>query len=404
MDWLIIVGAAALVVRVGQGLYAAGACRSKNSAGQTLRVVCDLCVAVLAFWAVGAAILFQGNNGYFALRATLLFGWAPDMAGGWLFQAAVVVLVATGALSGPLAERSRFLPLCAASALLAGLIVPTGWRWASEGLLSPGWLARMGFVDAAGASWAHVAGGLCAAVGAVLVGPRTGKYHRDGSASMIPGHNVPLMAVGALMMLAGWVPYVATAAAARASENGLMAINVLLAAAAGGMSAILVAHARYGKPDVLLTLLGLLGGLVAITAGAGAVGTPSAVAIGAVAGILVPLAAVTIDLLVRIDDPTGGIAVHVVGGAWGTVAVGLFAPGSFGQRLQHLGVQVLGLLVIAALSVGLSLGLFLVLRATVGLRAKEADEFDGLDLAEHDIGAYPDFQQTTIKSYHLREA
>ena len=161
---------------------------------------------------------------------------------------------------------------------------------------------------------------------------------------------------------------------------------------------------RYGKPDVLLTLMGLLGALVSITAGAGAVAPHWAVLIGAVGGLLVPLASVYIDLIIRIDDPAGGVAVHAVGGAWGVLAVGMLAPGSLVERLRHLGVQALGLLVITGLAATCSFGLFEALRRTVGLRSKEADEFDGLDLAEHDIGAYPDFQQNSIRSYHLREA
>jgi Amt family ammonium transporter len=147
----------------------------------------------------------------------------------------------------------------------------------------------------------------------------------------------------------------------------------------------------------------MTGALAAISAGAGVVAAPWAVAIGAVAGVLAPVAALWIDLIVRIDDPAGGVAIHAVGGAWGTLAVGLFAPGGLAARFKHLGVQAVGLVAIAIVAAGLSLALFAVLRATVGVRAKEADEFDGLDLAEHDIGAYPDFQQNTIRSYHLRE-
>jgi Amt family ammonium transporter len=150
--------------------------------------------------------------------------------------------------------------------------------------------------------------------------------------------------------------------------------------------------------------MALLGGLVAISAGAAQLGTPSAVAVGAVAGVLVPLAAVWIDLRFHIDDPCGAIAVHGVGGLWGTVAVGLFLHGTPMERARHLGIQAIGAGAIVLISAVPSVALFAILKATVGLRSKEADEYDGLDLAEHDIGAYPDFQQTMIKSYHLREA
>jgi Amt family ammonium transporter len=222
---------------------------------------------------------------------------------------------------------------------------------------------------------------------------------------MIPGHSVPLAGVGAMLILVGWVPYVAGFAAQSIHGAGHAAANVLLAAAAAGLAALLVARVRYGKPDVLLALLGLLGGLVSITAGAETVSTPGAVLTGAVAGLIVPTAAIVLDLFARIDDPAGTVAVHGVGGAWGVLAAGLFTPpGTAGNWLRLVGVQLLGLVAVAAWSGAISAGVWLALKATVGLRASEADEYDGLDLAEHDIGAYPDFQQTMIKSYHLREA
>lgn len=280
--------------------------------------------------------------------------------------------------------------------------MPVGGSWALGG-----WLRRLGFTDVAGALWVHVAGGAFAAAGAYFVGPRLGKYHRDGSASVIPGHSVPLAAVGVLLVLVGWVPYVAGCTTLVNPTLGLVdkaALGVLLSAAAGGLSSLAYAQFRYGKPDVLLTLLGVTGALVASTAGAGVVAAPWMVLTGAVAGVLVPAAALWVDLIARLDDPAGGVAVHAAGGAWGVLSAGLFAPGTIAERLKHLGVQALGLLAIAALSAVAGAAVFAFLRNAVGLRAKEADEFDGLDLAQHDVGAYPDFQQNTIRSYHLRES
>jgi Amt family ammonium transporter len=207
-------------------------------------------------------------------------------------------------------------------------------------------------------------------------------------------------------MLAGWLPYVYGCAWLRGGVHapGAEAMNVLLAAAAAGAASMLLAQLRHGKPDVVLALTGVMGGLVSITAAGGAVGTGSAVVIGAVAGVVVPTAAVAIDLFGHLDDPTAGVAIHGVGGLWATLAAGILAPVDFVSRFKLLGVQLLGAAAVVALAAVLSLALFAALRATVGLRLREADEYDGLDLAEHDIGAYPDFQQTTIKSYHLREA
>jgi len=167
---------------------------------------------------------------------------------------------------------------------------------------------------------------------------------------------------------------------------------------------MLLGYYRYGKPDVILTLMGFLGGLVAITAGAGRIAAPWAVLVGAVAGVIVPLFAIWIDLLAHLDDPVGAIAIHGAGGVWGTLAVGFLSHDPNMSRLRHLEIQVIGVLALGLLSAIASAALFATLRAAGRLRANEADEFEGLDLAEHDIGAYPDFQQTMIKSYHLREA
>ena len=399
MQTIALLGTAVLLMRVGQVLYATGMCRSKNAAGTATRVVADLCVSVLLFWAVGAAVLGQRSNGVFGVDTKLLLGASGGTAETFFYAA--VVLVATGAVGGTLAERSKFLPACAASALLAGLVVPVASNWAWGG-----WLARWGFRDVAGASSVHLAAGVCAAAGAALVGPRTGKYNRDGSANMIPGHNIPLAAAGVLAMLAAWVPYVLGCALLHggAGDNFATPMNVLLAAAAGGAVSIGIAQVRYGKPDVVLSMGGVLAGLVSITAAGGTVGTGAAVLIGGVAGVLVPTAMIALDLLVHLDDPTGGVSIHGVGGLWGVLAAGIFAPVGFADRLKLLGVQAVGAVAVVLLAGVLSVALFAALRATVGLRLREADEYDGLDLAEHDIGAYPDFQQTTIKSYHLREA
>jgi Amt family ammonium transporter len=396
---IVLLGAALLLMRVGQVLYATGLCRSKNAAGTAVRVLADACVAVLCFWAVGAAILLQRSNGVFGVDAGLLLG-RHGMSGETFFYAAVV-LVATGPVVGALAERSKFMVGLGASTLLAAFVVPIAGRWAWGG-----WLAQIGFRDVAGAAPVHVAAGACAAAGAMLLGPRTGKYNRDGSANMIPGHNIPMAAAGVLTMLVAWVPYVVGCALLHGGASTLLVepMNVLLAAAAAGAAAMGLAQVRYGKPDIVLALTGILGGLVAISAAGGTVGTGSAVLIGGVAGVIVPLSTIGLDLLVHLDDPTATVSIHAVGGLWGLLAAALFAPVRFVDRLKLLGVQVAGALAVVALAGGLTFVLFAILRATVGLRLREADEYDGIDLAEHDIGAYPDFQQTMIKSYHLREA
>jgi Amt family ammonium transporter len=399
MGILIGLGAACLLIRLGLAMYRCGLVRAKNAAGVALRVLSDVCIASLAFWAIGGAILVQQRSPFLFIDGKTIAFWSGGTVE--LFFLMSVVLIGTGIVGGAVAERARFFPVWTASILLAGLLIPLGANWSWTG-----WLARLGFIDAGGATWLHLSGAACALAGAKIVGARTGKYHRDGSASIIPGHNVPLAGAGVIAMLAGWAPYLVGCLIYNHNESqiGAAASNVLLAGAAAGLTSLLLGHYRFGKPDVILTLIGFLGGLVAISAGAGQLGAPSAVLLGAVAGILVPMSAIWIDLLGRIDDPVAAIAIHGVGGIWGTLATGVLAHGALAHRFRQTGVQAMGILAIGLLSLALSAGLFALLKATVRLRVSEADEYDGLDLAEHDIGAYPDFQQNTIKSYHLREA
>ncbi len=387
---LILLAALSLLVRVGMAWYATGLSRSKNAAGAVLRNVLDFSVATLAFWAIGAAI-FAGDAGLFFDR--------HGRANASTLLNLVLVLFASAIPVGAAAERSKLLPLSAVSLLVAGVIVPVAAQWAWIG-----WLHGLGYLDAAGAGVVHVVGGASALAVAVLVGPRSGKYNRDGSSNMIPGHSLPLASVGVLIMIVAWLPYVAGASAAHGGFGGRTALNVLLAAAAGGLAALVGSVVRYGKPDVLLTYSGLLGALVAITGAANTMPTGAAVAVGAMAGIIVPYALVQIDLRFKVDDPTGAVAIHGVGGLLGTLCAGLFVRGEWSESVRQLGVQALAAVALALLALLSAAALLLVLKRTVGIRSRESDEFDGLDLAEHDLNAYPDFQQTTIKSYHLREA
>jgi Amt family ammonium transporter len=391
---LTMLAAMALLVRVGMAMYAGGIVRSKNAASAIFRSVRDLCVASVAYWAIGAA--FYGSPGK-------LLGFNPRLICDWSGQAdartfthLALVLIATGIVSPVLSERVKLLPLCFVSVILAGIIVPI--EAASHMRLSPR------FIDIGGAAVLHVAGAVAALVGAIFVGPRAGKYNRDGSSSMIPAHNVPLVSAGVLVMLVGWFPYLFAAGAVHALVSPRIALNVLLAAAAGFVVAAALCRIRYGKPDVLLTYGGMLGGLVAICAAPHVISTGSAVIVGAIAGFLVPSAIVHLDLVHKIDDPAGAIAIHGVGGLWGIIAAAIFIPNSLSGKLHQLGWQALGTLVVAVFVAVCTIALFAALKATIGLRATEADEYDGLDLAEHDLNAYPDFQQTMIKSYHMREA
>jgi Amt family ammonium transporter len=399
---LIVVSLAcgALLIRVGFAWCAAGAARSKNAGGAAMRSVIDLAVTALAFWALGAAIM-NGGGAVLGLQPGLLSDVRGEASASTFVQL-VLVIIGTGPVAAAMAERSRFFPLLATPAILGAIVIPIcgHWVWNAQG-----WLARLHFVDIAGASVLHVVGGIFALAGAIAVGARSGKYNRDGSANLIPGHSVPMASVGVLLILIGWAPYVTSASLLQGGFHGRTAINVLLAASSGALTASIISHIRYGKPDIMLTYGGLLGGLVAISAGGGAVSTIAAVIIGAIAGVIVPTATVALDLRFKVDDPSGGVAVHLLGGAWGTLAAGFFLPSAtWADRIRQIGVQTLGFLAIALFAIITAVALFLVLRSTIGLRLHEDAEYDGTDLAEHDVNAYPDFQQTMIKSYHLREA
>lgn len=402
MDGLcaLLCAAGILLVRGGAAVHETGSLRAKNAVSGLMRHLGDFSLATLAFWAVGAAFFFaSGPGGVLSFNPAYLFQVPPDQAPAALL-ALGGVLLASGVVGGTLGERARALPVYAASLLLAGLLVPLAAFWARNG-----WLARLGFHDLAGASYIHWVGAIVAATGSIVVGPRLGKYNRDGSTNGIPGHSVPLACTGAFLMLAGWIPYLAGFAwMSGLGRPWLVGVNALLAAAASSLVSLLVCQWRYGKPDVHLNFGSLLGGLVAVSAAGDVLPSHGAVLTGAIAGLLVPLAMLAFEFLWKIDDPTSVLASRGVAAAWGLLAGGLFAPApNLLGRLKFLGVQALGLLAIGLLAAALAAGLFALLQRLAPLRSSEADEFDGLDLAEHDIGAYPDFQQNTIKSYHLRE-
>jgi Amt family ammonium transporter len=396
--WVVTLAAGALLMRLGQALYQAGLVRSKNAASAVLRNIVDFAVVTIAFWLVGAAILQQTTSNFFAVRAAS-FAARSDIYGTG-FGLLALVLVVTGVVNGAIAERARFRVGVLSSIMLAGLLIPTIARW-----VWGGWLGQKLFVDQAGASILHIPAGTVALVAAMLIGPRTGKYNRDGSSNFILGHSLVLNQLGVLVMTIAFVPYVLAAVMINKSVIWVAAMDVMLSASAGALVSLFIAKIRYGKVDVLVMCSGLLGGAVASTAGPG-VSPVAAVLIGIVAGILVPLATVLIDVKFRIDDPGNVIAIHLVGGLWGTLAAGVLKPHSipFSQRMHDLGIQALGAGSALVLALVVSLIVFTIARLFGPLRVTEAGEFDGCDLAEHDVNAYPDFQQTTIKSYHLREA
>jgi Amt family ammonium transporter len=403
----IVFGTAALLLRAGFAIYLCGISRAKDAGASVFRAIAEAAVGILAFWAFGAAILSGSWQMLFGgAVAGGVSGITDGDVGNAIFFPAAISLIASGIVTAATLERSRPIVWIAGAILMPGIITPLAWHWAWSQTF-----AHWGFFDLAGASFIHFAAGVAAAVAAVAVGARSGKYNRDGSTNAVFGHNVPLASIGLLLMLTVWPACVGGFERMGISWEGkgiLLGIgplyfNTILCAAAAVVASMLYSHFRHSKVDVYIIYAGLLGGLVSISAGADLFSTPFAVLTGAVAGVIVPYAAVYLDLVWKIDDPAGVIAAHGVGGIWGALAAALFARASFAGHLHHLLGQCAGLALIGLLSLVLSAIVFGGLRMMVGIRSTEADETDGLDLAEHDLNAYPDFQQTTIKSYHLRE-
>ncbi len=398
-QWLIVILATAgLLVRVGLMLYSAGGARAKMASSALIRQLVDLCVAVLALWAVGWAIWSYTGNPVIGLDVRRLIGWdAPEAPVA--MESLLVVLLASGPVVLAISERSRLGAVVVSAVMMGALVVPVAAHWVWKG-----WLARMGMVDFGGAAVIHLAAGVMAAVGAWMVGPRQGKFNRDGSSNVILGHSVPMALAGVGLTVVSWPLYVLAVAALQGGASMVIPVNVLLAAAAGGTAASVYGQIRIGRIDPTAACVGVLGGLVSVTAVAPAIGTLGAVVLGAVAGLLLPPLAVRLETRHRLDDPGSIVAIHGIGGLLGVLAAGVMLADPSRGWLASLGVQALGAVAVIALAGGIGLIGFGILRAIGRLRVREADEYDGLDLAEHDVNAYPDFQQTMIKSYHLREA
>jgi Amt family ammonium transporter len=290
-----------------------------------------------------------------------------------------------------MAERTKFVGYLAYSAIISAIIYPVFGSWAWGSLYKgSGWLEGLGFIDFAGSTVVHSVGGWAALAGAIVLGPRIGKYGKDGTVNAIPGHNIPLATLGVFILWFGWFGFNPGSTTAANTDTALIAVNTNLAAAAGAIGAMLVAWAMFKKPDGSMVLNGALAGLVAITAGCANVTPSNAVIIGLVAGVLVVLSVVFIDSKLKIDDPVGAVSVHGVCGAWGTLGAGLFNSAGFSTKV--VGVQLLGIGAAFLWVFPTMFIFFKLIQATIGLRVDPDDEAEGLDYTEHGNVAYADFQ------------
>lgn len=413
--WVLICGFLVMSMQLGFAMLETGLTRAKNAANIMMKNLMDFCAGSLAYWAVGFALMMGtaegitamlvGTNGFFLLGAA----YDVSTIEMWFWQ---MVFCATAAtiVSGVMAERTKFSTYVIASIIISALIYPIygHWIWGS------GWLAASDFMkslgggygalDFAGSGVVHAVGGFIALAGALLVGPRIGKYNKDGTSNAIPGHSVTLFMMGVFILWFGWFGFnPGSTFAATELRTSIIAANTTLAAAAGGCIAMLITWWKNGKPDVGMTGNGVIAGLVAITAPCAWVNPAAAVFIGMAAGVIVYVGVWFIDSRLHIDDPVGGISIHGLNGIWGLLALGLLADGSYGGITGLLYgnpgfflCQVIDSAVVFLWAFGTGLIMFYVLNKLMGLRVTRDEELQGLDIGEHGMVAYPNFVQTEI--------
>lgn len=330
--WTLIAAALVFFMQAGFAMVEAGFTRAKSAVNIMMKNLMDFSMGSIAFWAIGFGIMFgTTTTGWFGTTDFFLSGWeGPDgdpwVLAFWMFQCVFAATAAT-IVSGAMAERTKFTGYLLYSVCICAFIYPVFGSWAWGSLLNGnGWLEGMGFIDFAGSTVVHSVGGWAALAGAIVLGPRIGKYGPKGEVRAIPGHNIPMAALGVFILWLGWFGFNPGSTTTADKSIAMIFVNTNLAAAAGAIFAMLTSWVMFKKPDIGMSLNGALAGLVGITAGCANVSPTSSIIIGIVAGILVVVSVFSIDRM-RIDDPVGAVSVHGVCGAWGTLAAGLFNIG-----------------------------------------------------------------------------
>ncbi len=391
--WTLVAAALVFFMQAGFAMVEAGFTRAKNSINIMMKNLMDFSIGSIAFWAIGFGLMFGATStGWFGTTGFFLSDFTPDgdpwVLAFWMFQ---VVFAATAAtiVSGAMAERTKFTGYILYSIVVSALIYPVFGSWAWGSLLNgSGWLEGFGFIDFAGSTVVHSVGGWAALAGAIVLGPRLGKYTKDGKIKPIMGHNIPLAALGVFILWLGWFGFNPGSTTTADTSIAMIFVNTNLAAAAGAVLAMIVSWMKFGKPEVGMSLNGALAGLVGITAGCANVSPSSAIIIGAAAGVIVVFSVMFFDKI-KIDDPVGAVSVHGVCGAWGTLAAGIFNLG--GTSAAIIGVQLLGIAACFLWTFPAALVMFKLIDKTIGLRVSPEEELEGLDYAEHGGIAYPDF-------------
>lgn len=410
--WYLIGAALVFFMQAGFAMVETGFTRSKNAGNIIMKNLMDFCIGTVVFMLLGfglmmgedalAGLVGIPNMDLFAHFADFIKNPAEGFTGASTFVFNLVFCATAATIvSGSMAERTKFSSYCIYSAIISLVVYPIEAHWIWGG----GWLAQMGFHDFAGSTAIHMVGGIAALIGAIMLGPRIGKYVKDKNGKVtkvnaIPGHSIPLGALGAFILWFGWYGFNG-AAATSVSELATIFLNTTIAPAVATVVTMIFTWIKNGKPDVSMCINACLAGLVGITAGCNAMDAIGATVVGVVSGILVVVVVEVLDLKLHIDDPVGAVGVHMANGIWGSFAVGLLANPNAPAGLKglfytgdwrQLGVQCVGILAVAAYTTVLMIGTFFLIKKTVGLRVSREEEIKGLDSTEHGLpSAYADF-------------
>ncbi len=405
--WTLVAAILVMFMQAGFACVEAGFTRAKSAGNIIMKNFLDFGAGQIMFFLLGFGLMFGVGSQFVGLSYFGLGGIAeadlPWAYTFWFFQSVFAATAAT-IVSGGIAERTKFSSYILISIVVTGLIYPISGHWAWGSLYgAAGWLESafsVPFSDFAGSSVVHSVGGWVALAGAIVVGPRLGKYGPDKKARAIPGHNIPLAALGVFILWFGWFGFNPGSTTTADASIGAIAMNTSLAASGGTLAALLFSWLRFGKPDMSMTMNGVLAGLVGITAPCATVSPAGAIIIGLVAGVLVVLSIEFIDKVLKVDDPVGAVSVHGVCGAWGTLAAGLFNLDGglfYGGGFTQLGVQIVGVLAFFVWAFGAGLLTFLAIKAIFGVRVSAEEERKGLDISEHGSEAYSGFQIFTTE-------
>jgi Amt family ammonium transporter len=402
--WTLVAGALVFFMQAGFAMVEGGFTRAKNCGNIMMKNLLDFCMGGVAYWAIGFGVMFGVSNGYIGAsnfflnfdNSTLDGQWGFTF---WFFQ---IVFAATAAtiVSGAMAERTKFSAYLAYSFFISLLIYPVYGHWAwgnlfhADNAKTGAWLANRGFIDFAGSTVVHSIGGWAALAGAIVVGPRIGKYGKGGKTNAIPGHSLSMAALGVFILYLGWFGFNPGSTTAANGLESRIAVNTLLAGCTGALGALFTSWIKFKVPDIGMTLNGVLAGLVAITSPCATVTPLGGVIIGLLAGIVVVFSVLFFDK-VRVDDPVGAVSVHGVCGALGTILAALLHENLFNGQPYNLGAQLITQLIGVGTAFVWSFGtcflLFKLIAKTIGLRVSEEEEINGLDLGEHGATCYPDF-------------